>query len=68
MSTFLNFYRVCFDTLEGHQSTVWAICFDNTGDFLVSCSDDKTCKIWKSYLPNNQEGRQTVLQFRPEIC
>ncbi|CAH3195425.1 unnamed protein product [Porites evermanni] len=22
----------CFDTLEGHESTVWAISFDKTGD------------------------------------
>ena len=25
--------------------------------FSVSCSDDKTCKFWKSYPPNNQEGK-----------
>lgn len=24
--------RSCFDTLEGHEATVWAISFDKTGD------------------------------------
>ena len=28
------FHRVCFDTQEGHQSTVWAISFDRTGEYL----------------------------------
>lgn len=26
--------RSCFDTLEGHEATVWAISFDSTGDRL----------------------------------
>ena len=28
----------CSDTLEGHESTVWAIDFDKTGDYLGMCS------------------------------
>ena len=27
----------CSDTLEGHESTVWAIDFDKTGDYLGMC-------------------------------
>ncbi|CAH3178063.1 unnamed protein product [Porites lobata] len=46
----------CFDTLEGHESTVWAISFDKTGDRMVSCSDDKTLRIWQCYEPGNEEG------------
>jgi WD40 repeat protein len=35
-------------TLEGHESTVWSIAFDQQGSRLASASDDKTVKIWKS--------------------
>ena len=27
-------FRSCFDTLEGHEATVWAISFDSSGDKL----------------------------------
>ena len=46
----------CFATLQGHESTVWGVCFDTTGTRVASCSDDKTVKIWQEYLPGNQEG------------
>lgn len=36
-----------FLTLTGHESTVWAIDFDASGNRLASCSDDRTVKIWK---------------------
>lgn len=26
--------RSCFDTLDGHEATVWAISFNHTGDRL----------------------------------
>jgi len=42
-------------TLEGHESTVWGIDFDSTGNRLASCSDDKTIKIWEK-----QDGKQDV--------
>ena len=42
---------------DSHSSTVWACDFDATGKRLVSCSDDKTVKIWQSYEKNNREGR-----------
>ncbi|CAI8041718.1 Probable cytosolic iron-sulfur protein assembly protein CIAO1 homolog, partial [Geodia barretti] len=35
---------ICCGSLEGHQSTVWSIDFDASGDRLVSCSADKTSK------------------------
>ncbi|KAG9509416.1 putative cytosolic iron-sulfur protein assembly protein CIAO1 [Fragariocoptes setiger] len=37
----------CTQTLKGHNSTVWAIDFNSNGDHLVSCSDDRTVRIWK---------------------
>ncbi|CAG8487749.1 7761_t:CDS:2 [Ambispora gerdemannii] len=46
----------CSDTLEGHESTVWAIDFDKSGDYLVSASDDKTLKFWKRYSPDQVDG------------
>lgn len=29
--------------------------------FLVSCSDDKTLRIWQCYEPGNQEGNVVVI-------
>ncbi|XP_033125614.1 probable cytosolic iron-sulfur protein assembly protein CIAO1 homolog [Anneissia japonica] len=46
----------CISTLEGHESTVWSISFDASGERLASCSDDRTVKIWRQYEPNNQQG------------
>lgn len=28
--------------------------------FTVSCSDDKTIRIWQSYEPGNQEGNEIL--------
>lgn len=50
----------CCNTLESHTSTVWKISFDQTGHRMVSCSDDKTLKIWQEYLPGNPEGIDTT--------
>ena len=35
-----------FTTLTLHGSTVWSISFNTKGDRLVSCSDDKTIRVW----------------------
>lgn len=43
---------------ESHASTVWGVDFDSTGDRLVSCSDDRTLKVWKAYRPGNSQGNQ----------
>jgi len=32
--------------LEGHESTVWGISFNQDGSRLASCSDDKTVRVW----------------------
>jgi len=37
---------VCKFTMRGHSSTVWSFDFDPTGNFLASCSEDKTWIIW----------------------
>lgn len=44
--------------VDSHASTVWACCFDASGKRLVSCSDDRTLKIWQAYEKNNREGTQ----------
>lgn len=49
----------CIGTLTGHESTVWSISFDGTGERLASCSDDRTVRIWQSYAPGNVEGIPT---------
>jgi len=39
---------ICSYSLSGaHSSTVWALDFDTTGKFLVSCSEDCSWIIWK---------------------
>ena len=37
---------LCSYTMDGHQSTVWQMDFDTTGNFLCSCSEDKKWSIW----------------------
>eukprot|EP00929_Paragymnodinium_shiwhaense_P025064 TRINITY_DN15244_c0_g1_i1.p1 TRINITY_DN15244_c0_g1~~TRINITY_DN15244_c0_g1_i1.p1 ORF type:complete len:462 (-),score=99.36 TRINITY_DN15244_c0_g1_i1:187-1509(-) len=36
----------CMETLSGHESTVWALAFDDHGTRFASCSDDRTLRIW----------------------
>eukprot|EP00347_Sterkiella_histriomuscorum_P020000 403339480 len=38
---------MCAYTMEGHESTVWQIDFDASGDYMVSCGEDKNWMIWK---------------------
>lgn len=58
----INIYKedgdewVCIGTLASHESTVWSLSFEKSGERLASCSDDKTVKIWKEYRPGNKEG------------
>lgn len=32
--------------LQGHESTVWGASFSHCGEFLASCSDDLSIRIW----------------------
>lgn len=50
---------VCFGTLKSHESTVWGLAFDSSGKQLATCSDDRTIKVWREYLPGNQLGIPT---------
>lgn len=50
---------LCVSTLTSHTSTVWSLSFNSTGDRLVTCSDDKTVKIWQEYEPENEMGIPT---------
>lgn len=36
----------CKETIDGHQGTVWCICFDPIGSCFVTCSDDQTVCLW----------------------
>lgn len=54
---------VCCATLEGHESTVWSLAFDPSGQRLASCSDDRTVRIWRQYLPGNEQGELKETHF-----
>lgn len=45
-------------TLTGHESTVWAIDFDSTGNRLISCSDDRSMKIWEKSTEEGEKSNQ----------
>lgn len=36
-----------FATLTGHEGTVWSLTFSPCGNYLASCSDDLTIRIWQ---------------------
>jgi len=36
----------CKETISGHTSTVWSLCFDSVGSRFVTCSDDCTLRVW----------------------
>lgn len=46
----------CSETLSGHDSTVWDVCFDTTGNYIASCSDDKSVLVWQYNKPST--GRE----------
>src|SRR5690606_41162894 len=56
----------CSATLEGHESTVWSIDFDPSGENLVSASADQTLKIWHRYKPGNKEGVPIIRRGEPD--
>ena len=56
---------MCCATLEGHESTVWSLAFDPSGQRLASCSDDRTVRIWRQYLPGNEQGEGPPGSLRP---
>lgn len=58
---------VCCATLEGHESTVWSLAFDPSGQRLASCSDDRTVRIWRQYLPGNEQGEGPVVELKGRL-
>lgn len=51
---------LCTYTMEGHDSTVWQLDFDSSGEFLCSCSDDKTWSVWRMINPQNFENKGII--------
>uniref|UniRef100_A0A8C3UE56 Probable cytosolic iron-sulfur protein assembly protein CIAO1 n=1 Tax=Catharus ustulatus TaxID=91951 RepID=A0A8C3UE56_CATUS len=48
---------VCCATLEGHTSTVWAVAWERSGQRLVSCSDDRTLRVWERSESGEGQGQ-----------
>lgn len=60
---------VCCSLLEGHESTVWCVVFeplsaknydDQRRSRLVSCSDDKTVRVWTRVSKKGEEGTSAM--------
>ncbi|KAI9290738.1 WD40 repeat-like protein [Neoconidiobolus thromboides FSU 785] len=52
----------CVATLEGHESTVWAIDFNQHGSHLVSVSEDKSVRIWHRVQVSSRRERWECVQ------
>jgi len=67
LSMFRNMHAMKQNTVvvASHTSTVWSVDFDVSGSRLVSCSDDRTLKIWKQYSPGNTQG---TCNFTLQYC
>ena len=58
---------VCLKTLTGHKRIVYALAFGLQGDYLVSCSLDKTIRVW-STINGNQLARLTYDDQLDALC
>ena len=38
---------LCSFTMSGHESTVWQLDFDGSGEYLASCGEDRNWMIWR---------------------
>ncbi|XP_065558448.1 probable cytosolic iron-sulfur protein assembly protein CIAO1 homolog isoform X3 [Artemia franciscana] len=50
---------VSFATLQSHESSIWGLDFSPDGKNIVTCSEDKSIKIWREYLPGNKQNIPT---------
>lgn len=52
--------------MSGHESTVWQLDFDKSGDFLVSCGEDRNWMIWRiTQSTYESKGMISGLHSRP---
>lgn len=42
---------ICSAVLNGHKSTVWQFDFSPCGEYIVSCSQDKSIIVWHQNKP-----------------
>lgn len=53
----------CAESLTGHSSTVWGLSFNKSGDKFVSCSDDRTLRVWC-----RDENKATKYTCKSTVC
>jgi len=61
-----NFEGHCLATLEGHTRTVHSAKFNNSGDSIVTTSEDKTAIIWRDRRPG-LKMRAFALALHPRL-
>uniref|UniRef100_UPI00358ED739 probable cytosolic iron-sulfur protein assembly protein CIAO1 n=1 Tax=Myxine glutinosa TaxID=7769 RepID=UPI00358ED739 len=54
----------CFDTLHGHDSTVWSLSFDGAGQRFASCSDDRTVRIWQEFPQDDDASTRSAPKWK----
>ncbi|MGB3192297.1 MAG: NB-ARC domain-containing protein [Limnoraphis sp.] len=55
----------CFQSLEGHLDSVWAVAFSRDGQLLASSSDDQTVKVWQT---KTGICLKTLKGFDSQVC
>ncbi|MEB3279140.1 MAG: NB-ARC domain-containing protein [Lyngbya sp.] len=55
----------CFQSLEGHQDSVWAVAFSPDGELLASSSDDQTVRLWQI---KTGTCLKTLKGFESQVC
>lgn len=57
----------CLETLGGHQSTIWSLCLNSTGNMMISCSADLSLICWQSIGSNSNSSKSSSSWLKSSI-